>query len=237
MENALFCGTVVLAAYLVRGVAGFGSALVAVPLLALVLPLTAVVPLVVFLDYVCSATQGLKNRQLIQWNELLPLIPFTLVGVVIAIFIFQRLDSDGLAQALGVFVLVYAVYQLLPLKQLGGSRWLAAPAGILGGMVGTLFGTGGPFYVIYLTLRRLEKGPFRATFAANFLIDGSMRLSGYTAAGFYNGEVLKLMAMALPIAFFGLFLGGRIHTNLSQQAFLRLVSVLLLGSGTALLMK
>ena len=64
-----------------------------------------------------------------------------------------------------------------------------------------------------------------------------MRLSGYTAAGFYDAEALRLMAMALPIAFIGLFIGGRIHTDLSQHAFLRLVSVLLLGSGTALLMK
>ena len=237
MEDALFCGMVILAAYLVRGIAGFGSALVAVPLLALVFPLTVVVPLVVFLDYVCSATQGFKNRHAIQWSELLPLIPFTLVGVVIGIVIFQRLDSEGLAQALGVFVLVYAVYQLLPLKELGGSRWLAAPAGMLGGMVGTLFGTGGPFYVIYLTLRRLDKNAFRATFATNFLIDGSMRLSGYTAAGFCDAEALRLMAMALPIAFLGLFIGGRIQTDLSQYAFLKLVSVLLLGSGTALLMK
>ncbi len=237
METTLYCSVVVLVAYLVRGIAGFGSALVAVPLLALVLPLTVVVPLVVFLDYVCSATQGLKNRHLIQWRELLPLIPFALIGVVTALFLFRNLDSAGLAQALGVFVLVYAVYQLLPLKELAGSRWLAAPAGIFGGMVGTLFGTGGPFYVIYLTLRRLDKGAFRATFAANFLIDGSMRLGAYTMAGFYDKEALQLMMMALPIAFVGLFLGGRIHTNLSQQAFLRLVSVLLLGSGTALLMK
>ncbi len=237
METALYCGAVVLGAYLVRGIAGFGSALIAVPLLALVFPLTVVVPVVVLLDYLCSATQGIKNRQSIQWRELLPLIPFAFIGVTAALLLFSTLDSAGLAQALGVFVLVYAVYQLLPLGQVSGSRWLAAPTGVLGGMVGTLFGTGGPFYVIYLTLRRLDKSAFRATFAANFLIDGAMRLGGYALAGFYHGEALQLLAMALPVAFVGLFLGGRIHTNLSQQAFLKIVSVLLLCSGSALLLK
>jgi len=49
--SLLFPVSVLFFAYLVRGVAGFGSALIAVPLLALTLPLTIVVPLVVFLDY------------------------------------------------------------------------------------------------------------------------------------------------------------------------------------------
>jgi uncharacterized membrane protein YfcA len=54
----LFGLVTLLAAYLVRGIAGFGSGLIAIPLLALFLPLTLAVPLVVFLDYVASASHG-----------------------------------------------------------------------------------------------------------------------------------------------------------------------------------
>ena len=103
--------------------------------------------------------------------------------------------------------------------------------------MGTLFGTGGPFYVIYLNLRHLDKNSFRATFAAIFLIDGAMRLGGYAVKGFYTLEMLGYMAMAVPVAGLGLFFGGRIHTALGRDTFVRLISVLLLGSGTALLMK
>ena len=60
-------------AYLVRGIAGFGSGLIAVPLLALLFPIQAVVPVVVLLDYLGSASQGLSNRRLIAWREQLPL--------------------------------------------------------------------------------------------------------------------------------------------------------------------
>lgn len=67
-------------AYLVRGVAGFGSGLIAVTLLALQFPVTMVVPIVVLLDYLGSASQVLKNRGHIAWKEQLPLIPFTLLG-------------------------------------------------------------------------------------------------------------------------------------------------------------
>ena len=45
------------------------------------------------------------------------------------------------------------------------------------GVLGTLFGTGGPFYVIYLNLRGLDRTVFRATFAMNFLVDGGVRLA------------------------------------------------------------
>jgi len=55
------------------------------------------------------------------------------------------------------------------------SRCLSS-AGCLGGLLGTLFGTGGPFYAINLNLRGLARSAFRATFALNFLIDGGVRL-------------------------------------------------------------
>ena len=49
-----------------------------------------------------------------------------------------------------------------------------------------LAGSGGPFYVIYLNLRNLEKTTFRATFASNFLIDGGMRLVAYVILGLFR---------------------------------------------------
>lgn len=54
---------------------------------------------------------------------------------------------------------------------------MAAPCGFAGGLLGALFGTGGPLYVIYLGLRELGKGAFRATFALNFLFGGAIRLA------------------------------------------------------------
>ena len=59
LETAVYSGLVVLLAYWVRGMAGFGSGLIAVPLLTLMWPVTLVVPVVVALDYLGSATQGI----------------------------------------------------------------------------------------------------------------------------------------------------------------------------------
>ena len=64
-----------------------------------------------------------------------------------------------------------------------------------------------------------------------------MRLVGYAVKGFYTLEMLSYLALAVPVAGVGLFFGGRIHSALGRETFVRLISVLLLGSGTALLMK
>ncbi|MGB5396702.1 MAG: sulfite exporter TauE/SafE family protein [Gammaproteobacteria bacterium] len=235
--SLLFPAAVLFFAYLIRGIAGFGSALIAVPLLTLVMPITLVVPLVVFLDYLGSATQGVGNKEHIAWHDIWPLLPFSLIGVVISLYLMESIDQHILTLCLGAFVILFAVYQLLPLKFGRASSLVACPAGFFGGFVGTLFGTGGPFYVIYLNLRQLDKVTFRATFAALFLIDGAMRLVGYALKGFYNLETFYYILCAVPVAGLGLYFGGRIHTALGREAFVRLISVLLLGSGTALLMK
>ena len=224
-------------AYFVRGMAGFGSGLIAVPLLSLISPVSAVVPLVVSLDYLGSASQGIKNLDQIAWKEQLALVPFMLVGVGFGLYVLRAAPTETLAHALGTFVILYAVYQLLPFPVLSGSRLFAVACGLLGGLVGTLFGSGGPFYVIYLHLRRLEKTAFRATFSLNFLIDGGVRLAAFVVLGLFRWETLVSVAGALPIVAAGLFLGGHVQARFSQRTFVWLISALLIASGVGLLLK
>ena len=235
----LIGATILTIAYLVRGIAGFGSGLIAIPLLALYVPLTLVVPLVVFLDYVASASHGLKDRLHVQWKELRPLLPFSVIGVVAGIYLFKTIDAVLLANGLGLFVIFYALYTLFNNKESGGatsSLW-AAPIGLLGGLIGTMFGTGGPFYVVYLKHRGLSKTEFRATFATIFLLDGAVRLIGYLSSGYFNTEWLMLTAVALPIMAIGLYIGGHIHTRISARTFQVAISLLVIGSGISLLLR
>ncbi len=232
-----YLALVIFSAYFVRGLTGFGSALVAVPLLVLVLPLKVSVPVIVLLDYLASMSHGIRHFHHIQWRDLLPMIPFTLLGILFALFLLKQVEAGLLSDGLGIFIICYALYSLLPLPPLHGSRGWAAPLGTLAGLVGTVFGTGGPFTVIYLGLRDLGKTAFRGTLATLFAIDGGMRLIGFSASGFYNRENLTLALAALPIMAAGLYIGGHIHTNLSRQSFVRLVAGVLIASGCSLLLK
>lgn len=234
----IFALAVLSAAYFVRGIAGFGSGLIAIPLLLMWLPLLVAVPLVVALDYLASASQGIQDRQAICWSEIWPLLPFAVIGVVSALYLLQEVDARLLLKALAVFIIFYAMYTLSGKTPAGAhSRWWAVSAGGLGGLIGTTFGTGGPFYVAYLQMRKLDKKQFRATFAAIFLLDGANRLVGYFLSGILTLEFLKMLAMALPVMLAGIYLGGKVHSSIGQEAFRRGISVLLLCSGAALLAK
>lgn len=237
VETAVYSGLVVLLAYWVRGMAGFGSGLIAVPLLTLMWPVTIAVPVVVALDYLGSASQGIRNVDRVAWPEQVVLIPFMVLGVAGGLWVLQAVPTALLARILGGFVVAYAVYQMLPLRELRGTRLAATYCGVLGGLVGTLFGTGGPFYVIYLNLRGLDRAGFRATFAMNFLIDGGVRLAAFAGAGLFSRQTLSYLLAAVPIAGAGLLAGGRIQTGLSPPAFQLVIRVLLLASGLALLLK
>ena len=229
---------ILVAAYTMRGITGFGSGLIAIPLLALFLPLTLVVPAIGLIDVTASLLHSWQHREHTDWRILWPLFPWTLIGVITALFIFTTVDPLILARILGVFVLLFAVYSLLVQEAHLKPRpvWPAA-AGLTGGLVGTLFGTGGPFYVIYLHIYRLDKGIFRATVASLFAIDGMVRVTGYTVTGFYTAEVLMMAALGIPVMLISMAAGGRIHTTITQRTFQQATGILLLASGTALLLK
>ena len=229
---------ILITAYTFRGVSGFGSGLIAIPLLVLILPISIVVPMMVLLDFIASVSHSIRHREVTRWKMIFPLLPFTLAGVLLALFIFKTVDTNLLVKTLGVVILLFAIYNFIsptPHRQ-GGKLW-AVPAGVFGGLVGTLFGTGGPFYVIYLQLRHLNKAAFRATIATIFMIDGGIRVGGFALSGFFTHQTLLLTALGLPIMGLAMYVGGHIHTSISQTTFHRAIGVLLLVSGAALLIK
>jgi uncharacterized protein len=160
-----------------------------------------------------------------------------IVGVGLGLYVLRAVPATLLARVLGGFVIFYAVYQLLPFPPLRRSRAFAAVCAVLGGLMGTVFGTGGPFYVIYLNLRKLDKTVFRATFASNFLLDGGIRLVAYVVVGLFRAQTLVAVVAALPVVSAALFAGGRMQARFSQRTFVWIVSVLLVGSGLALLLR
>ena len=227
-----------LLAYGFRGITGFGSGLIAIPLLALIYPLTFVVPFVTLLDWLASVVHGVHHRKQARWSLIVPALPFTLVGIIAALYVFKNLDTLLLVKALAFFILGFSIYSLVaPEFKTHNSKLWAAPAGLFGGIVSTLFGTGGPFYVVYLQFQGIPKGIFRATIASIFVIEGILRVAGYTVVGFYTQDMLILVLLSIPIMVLAMSIGGHIHTSISQRNFQRAVGILLLSSGIALLYK
>jgi uncharacterized protein len=229
---------VVALAYVVRGITGFGSGLIAIPLLLLFLPLTLAVPLVVVLDYGASAVQGIRDRRQIVWMEIARVLPTAIVGVVLAFWLFRWMDPAQLIKILAVMLIGIAIHQL---RSDSGNRrvsslW-ALPTGVFGGMIGTLFGTGGPFYVAYLHGRQLDKVAFRATFSTIFLLDGANRIVSYALSGFLDERFFTTLLWLAPMMAIGILVGRHLHSDISPTTFRRGISMLLILSGAVLLFK
>lgn len=238
-EQIAASAAVLLTAYVIRGITGFGSGLIAVPLLALFLPLQFVVPLLLLLDFTASIVIGGFTFSRVKWNEIGVLIPFGVVGVVLGTTLLVSLPTRPMLIALALFVFVFAWRSILGLRgERSVSRWWAPPASLTGGTVGALFGTGGPPYVIYLTHRIHDKSDLRATLSALFFTEGLTRIASFLVVGLLmTREVWLAYFAALPIMLGGLYLGGRVHVGLSQMQMTRLVGVLLLVSSVSLLLK
>ncbi len=230
---------VLLAAYFIRGITGFGSGLISVPLLALFLPLKFVVPLILLLDFTASMVMGGFNFSRVKWGEIGVLIPFGILGVVLGTNLLISLPPGPMLIALAGFVAVFAVRSVFNIRgDKPISRGWAVPAALTGGTVGALFGTGGPPYVIYLSHRIHEKSDLRATFSALFFADGMSRIVSFLVAGLLmSAKVWIAFFAALPLMLGALYLGGRAHVGLSQPQMTRLVGVLLLVSSVSLLFK
>jgi uncharacterized membrane protein YfcA len=229
---------IILGAYFVRGITGFGSGLIAVPLLAHQLPLQTVVPLVLVLDFAASLALSRHTRPHILWDEIRPLLPTTLAGILAGVSLLLTLPREPLLAGLGAVVVFFALRYLFDIHgEKPVSRLWALPAGFAGGFIGALFGTGGPPYVIYLSHRSRDKSALRATFSGLFMLDGALRLLIFLAAGLLVTRLLPWMLLSLPFVAAGLYFGNRVHLGLSNRQQLRLIGLLLLASGLSLLWK
>ena len=226
--------------YALRGSTGFGAA-AAMPLLALVVPVKVLVPVWTLLGLASSITIVAHEYRAIAAFDLLRTLPAGLVGIAAGLAAFETLDTDTLARGLGLLVVTYGLHALWTTSR-PSTPWRLSPrliapiAGMLGGLVGTTFGTmASIFYAIYFDAIRLAKERFRATMSAMILVLSVMRGVGYFAVGAFGREVLVTFAVAFPLMLIGIFIGDRFYGGIGELGFRRLVAAVLILSGSALL--
>lgn len=236
LTDWLVIGLGIALAYIVFGIAGFGTALVAGPILILFMPLSKIVPLLVLLDFIAAFGNLLPSRRDVARPELLRLLPCMAIGCTLGVIFLLNLHSDVLLLLMGLFISAYAIYSLwVKARPTELSAAWAVPMGTVGGMFGALFGSGGFLYAIYLN-SRLSKEAARATQSALISCSTVVRLSLFVVAGVYAELRLLVLAVCLlPAMALGLWIGRRLTMRLSREAFVRLVTWLVLASGIALI--
>ncbi len=238
--ETLWCATALGAGYAVRGAAGFGSGVVATPLLTFVLPLSITAPLMTLMGFLVSVRQALVDWRLIEWRRVAIFIPGSLVGTALGLYVFKTVDQLMLARVLGAYILLYALYSLFGQhvfkRVLQAPAWAVHPVAVAGAVVATIFGgLAGPIYVTYFDALKLSKSVFRVTVSTTLLTLNMVRSAGYVATGVFRLDDLVLVAAAIIPVTVGTLIGDRLHDRLDPQAFRRGVGALLIASGLGLL--
>ncbi|MGH7304061.1 MAG: sulfite exporter TauE/SafE family protein [Candidatus Rokuibacteriota bacterium] len=238
-ETVVLVVLVIFVGYGIFGATGFGASPITIPVLAHVLPLPFILCLAALLDLGSGLALGFHTRRRADIRELLTLIPFTLVGLTLGVTLLVKLPRDATVLALGLFVCVYALYVMLgrraarPLTR----RW-AAPAGALGGIVGALFGMGGPPYVVYITGRIPDPAVQRATISQMVILNVGLRVAAFALAGLLASRALWIaVLLLLPVAWAGVWVGNRAHGSATPATMARLIGAALLLAGAALVVR
>lgn len=232
-------GAVILLAYTVYGLTGFGSSITAVPLLTQFLPLRQVVPMMLLFDLAAGVMVGLRNRSHVEWRELARMAPFMAAGMLLGLGLLLYAPQRALLIALGGFIFAYASWTLVLRPRVRPLRaaW-AAPVAFVGGLFTSMFGTGGPIYVIYLARRGMQPQALRATISTLILASGLVRLLLFSSAGLYHQPaVLPRSLLLVPCMLGGLWLGTRLHRRLPAQRVVQAVWIVLLAAGASLLLR
>lgn len=214
--------------------------MLAVPLLAICIPLKVAAPLAVLLSITIAAIVVAQDWKKVHWRSSAWLVLSSVAGIPLGLLLLagghQQLAKAGLALII-IGCSAYFLIGRVPFHlQRDSRRWLLA-SGFCAGVLGGAYGMNGPPLVIYGSIRRWPAQQFRATLQAYFLPASILGMTGYWLAGLWTPAVSYLYLLSLPVVVPAVFLGRFIHHRLPANVFLRYVYVVLGATGVLLLVQ
>jgi uncharacterized protein len=225
-------------ATLVRSALGFGEALIAVPLLALVMPIEVAAPTAVLVSITVAFIIVIQDWRRIHLISALWLVVPTFLGIPVGLFLLKTLPEPIVQAILGVIVMAFSVYSLASRRnhELKDDR-LAGLFGFTAGVLGGAYGMNGPPLAIYGSMRRWSAEHFRATLQAYFLPASLAGMAGYWFGGLWTPAVNRFYLISLPGVMVAIFLGRAINRRMQNRRFIYYVRIALTVIGAILLVK
>lgn len=216
----------------IRSAVGFGDALLAMPLLAMVVGLKVASPIVAFAGFFVSLVILLFDRHAIDAKATWRLIVATIAGVPFGLWLLNHVPEHLVKWVLGITLIAYGSINLLSPQypHLRHERY-AFPFGFVAGILAGAYNTNGPPIAIYGILRRWSPDDFRATLQCYFLFSGIATIVGHGLAGLWSPMVWHLSLWALPGIGFGIYLGGKANRLIPQPMFSQIIFGLLIVVG------
>ncbi len=228
----LWAGITAFVAGLMRGFAGFGSAILMAPIFAVLLGPVHMVPMVAAIELPMSVMLFLGSRKDVEWKFVAPLSAIAMAAMPVGIWLLVSLDATAITKAVSVIVLLFVVV-LITGWRYQGPRPLALTLGI-GGISGAMMATtsvGGPPVLLYMLAAAMPAATIRANIVAYYLLTGfvlvtMVMLASPTALA----AVIDAMVL-LPVILASSWIGSRLAGKAADQTYRWIAYIFLAAAG------
>lgn len=232
LPQAAFAFLALFLSGLTTGLTGFGLALVATPLLILILPPKVVVPLLTLQAMGSNFLILYESRRWVDLGRIWPLMLAGVAGVPFGAYLLVVCDAGPLKTFIGVAIALSALAFLLGFKrQVANERLACVPIGLASGLLNGSTGMSGPPVILFFANQGVEKRTFRANLAAYFTVVNLATLPAYLVGGLVTRPVATYAALLFPALVVGLFAGMRLARHVDERAFRRVVLIVVCGAG------
>jgi uncharacterized protein len=229
---------VLFVATLIRSSFGFGEALVAVPLLSLIVPVEVAAPVAVLASICVAAIVVVQDWRHVHFHSARRLVLATLVGTPVGLLVLTTVPEAVVKRTLAAVIILFSTWCLLRRRYAtladDSLAWLFGfGAGVLGGA----YGMNGPPLVVYGALRGWSPQHFRATLQGYFLPASSIAMAGYWLTGLWTSAVTRYFVISLPAIVTAVLLGRLVNQRMKGHRFLVVIHIALILIGGVLLVQ
>lgn len=222
-----FVIAVVLLASTTQTLAGFGFALVAVPMLIIALTVRDTVVTVSLLALLNSTLVARATWAHVPWRTVGTMLAGSFAGMPIGLAVLLLAPVEALRLAVGIVSVTMAAAIMLGARLGAGGVRGELIAGMTSGVLNTSTSMNGPPVVLYLQDRGYPPIEFRAALATFFFVTGVVSLAAFAISGIVSGRALALAALGVPAVFLGNALGHALFGRVAPELFRTLVLALL----------
>jgi len=219
-----------------QAVTGFGFALLAVPLLALAMPVDTAVVVGSIASLAMSVVTAARDHGHVQWRTAAFIVATAVAAMPLGLYLLVALPASALTALVGVSVLVstFLVWRRPTLPE--GQGTLSC-IGLLVGLLTTATGTNGPPLVAAFQSLGYGKEAFRATIAAVFVGCGLVGIGFFAYGHELTSPALQACLVGIPGGFIGWWAGDHIFRRLDTPVFRIVVVVALVAASLVTLIR
>ncbi len=227
----------VLCAFFVKGLCGFANTLVFSTILSFGTNHIHISPVELILGYPANLVITWRERKNIKWRVCIPLAALVLLGNVPGILLLKHSDAGAIKILFGIVIMVVGCEMLLrdvQNKKMKQSKVLLTVIGLVSGILCGLYGIGA-LLAAYIGRVTDNSREFKANICVVFIAENTFRLIAYCGMEIINFEVFKQALILLPFMLIGLFIGIKSGKMLNERLVKKLVIIMLIISGAALI--